>query len=55
MKFFYNGKKLAHVPEEWNETMQSAQIAMLQSQGFRNGRPKENEQSREKYHRHNWS
>ena len=35
MKFFYNGKKLAHVPEEWNETMQSAQIAMLQSQGFK--------------------
>ena len=35
MKFFYNGKKLAHVPEEWNETMQSAQIAMLKSQGFK--------------------
>ena len=35
MKFFYNGKKLVHVPTEWNETMQSAQIAMLQSQGFK--------------------
>jgi hypothetical protein len=35
MKFFYNGKKLAHVPEEWSEEMQAAQIAMLQSQGFK--------------------
>lgn len=35
MKFYYNGKKLVKVPCEWTEEMQSAQIALLVSQGFK--------------------
>ena len=35
MKFYYNGKKLVKVPGEWTDEMQSAQIALLVSQGFK--------------------
>lgn len=35
MKFYYNGRKLAKVPEEWSEEMKAAQIALLTAQGFK--------------------
>ena len=35
MKFYYNGRKLVKVPEDWSEEMRAAQIELLTAQDFR--------------------